>query len=92
MVVAQRRSTIALADEVIHLDAGRVIGRGRHEELLASSPRYAALLTAYEAAARAAGALPEPAVRESAVRESEPALPEPAVPEHVRELEPEAAP
>ncbi len=92
VVVAQRRSTIALADEVIHLDAGRVIGRGRHEELLASSPRYAALLTAYEAAARAAGALPEPAVRESAVRESEPALPEPAVPEHVRELEPEAAP
>ncbi|SNQ48238.1 ABC-type multidrug transport system, ATPase and permease component [Frankia canadensis] len=56
VVVAQRRSTIALADEVIHLDGGRVIGRGRHEDLLASSPRYAALLTAYEEAARAAGA------------------------------------
>jgi len=56
VVVAQRRSTIALADEVIHLDAGRVIGRGRHEDLLASSPRYAALITAYEEAARAAGA------------------------------------
>ncbi|WP_041940856.1 MULTISPECIES: ABC transporter ATP-binding protein [Frankia] len=92
VVVAQRRSTIALADEVIHLDAGRVIGRGRHEDLLASSPRYTALLTAYEAAARAAGALPEPAVREPAVQGREPALPEPAVSEHVRELEPEAAP
>ncbi len=55
VVVAQRRSTIALADEVVHLDAGRVIGRGRHVDLLASSPRYAALLTAYEQAARAAG-------------------------------------
>ncbi|WP_261574860.1 ABC transporter ATP-binding protein [Frankia gtarii] len=106
VVVAQRRSTIALADEVIHLDAGRVIGRGRHEELLASSPRYAALLTAYEAAARAAGAIPEPAVSEPAVSEpavsepavsepavSEPAVSEPAVSEPaVRELEAEAAP
>ncbi|WP_163552878.1 ABC transporter ATP-binding protein [Candidatus Frankia alpina] len=81
VVVVQRRSTIALADEVIHLDAGRVIGRGRHEELLASSPRYAALLTAYEAAARAAGAIPAPAV--SGLAASGPA---------VRELEPEAAP
>lgn len=35
-----------------------MIGHGRHEDLLASSPRYAALLTAYEEAARAVDALP----------------------------------
>ncbi len=76
---------------MIHLDAGRVIGRGRHEELLASSPRYAALLTAYEAAARAAGAIPAPAVSGPAA--SGPAASGPAVSgPAVRELEPEAAP
>ncbi|MCK9894543.1 ABC transporter ATP-binding protein/permease [Frankia sp. AgB32] len=69
VVVAQRRSTIALADEVVHLDAGRVIGCGRHVDLLASSPRYAALLTAYEQAARAAGtdAMPDPDLATEAV-------------------------
>ncbi|CAO5188630.1 ABC-type multidrug transport system, ATPase and permease component [Frankia sp. AiPs1] len=54
VVVAQRRSTIALADEVVHLEGGRLIGRGRHEDLLVRSPRYAALLTAYDQAAQAA--------------------------------------
>jgi hypothetical protein len=33
-------------------EGGRIVARGRHEDLLASSPGYAALLTAYEDAAR----------------------------------------
>ncbi|WP_239309337.1 ABC transporter ATP-binding protein, partial [Frankia sp. Cj3] len=48
VVVAHRRATIELADEVVYLDRGRVAGRGSHHELMAASPGYAALLTAYQ--------------------------------------------
>lgn len=48
VVVAYRKATISLADEVIHLDGGRVVGRGTHSELLATSPAYAQLVNAYE--------------------------------------------
>ncbi|WP_235529742.1 ABC transporter ATP-binding protein [Nocardioides sp. Soil774] len=48
VVVAYRKATISLADEVVHLDEGRVVGRGTHAELLASSPAYAQLVNAYE--------------------------------------------
>nr|WP_307875030.1 ABC transporter ATP-binding protein [Frankia nepalensis] len=59
VVVAHRRATIALADEVVYLEGGRVAAHGRHDELLVGSPGYADLLTAYErAAAGAAGAAP----------------------------------
>jgi ATP-binding cassette, subfamily B, bacterial len=54
VIVAARTSTISLADEVIHLEAGRVSDRGTHRDLVARSPAYAALVEAYarEAAAR----------------------------------------
>jgi ABC-type multidrug transport system fused ATPase/permease subunit len=48
LVVAYRRATIALADEVIYLEQGRVVARGTHTELLATAPGYAALVRAYE--------------------------------------------
>jgi ABC-type multidrug transport system fused ATPase/permease subunit len=48
LVVAYRKATIGLADEVVHLDGGRVAGRGTHAELLERSPAYAALVNAYE--------------------------------------------
>ena len=48
VVVAYRKATISLADEVLHLDAGRIVGRGTHAELIASSPDYARLVNAYE--------------------------------------------
>ncbi|MFK3982157.1 ABC transporter ATP-binding protein [Micromonospora sp. NPDC050397] len=50
LVVAYRRATIALADEVIYVEQGRVIARGAHTELLATVPGYADLVTAYEKA------------------------------------------
>ena len=35
VVVAYRKATIALADEVVHLEDGRIVDRGTHAELLA---------------------------------------------------------
>lgn len=48
LVVAYRKATIALADEVVHLADGRVADRGTHGELLARNPEYARLVNAYE--------------------------------------------
>jgi ABC-type multidrug transport system fused ATPase/permease subunit len=39
-VIAHRLSTIALADEIAVLDAGRLIDRGTHAELIKRSPFY----------------------------------------------------
>ena len=47
VVVAYRRATIALADEVVFLDHGRVSARGTHQELARTSPGYRELVTAY---------------------------------------------
>ncbi len=48
IVVASRPSTIALADEVVYLDGGRVIARGPHEQLVREIPAYRVLVDAYE--------------------------------------------
>lgn len=48
LVVAYRMATIALADEVVYLEHGRVADRGTHEELLARCAGYRDLVTAYE--------------------------------------------
>jgi ATP-binding cassette subfamily B protein len=50
LVVAYRRATIALADEVVYLADGRVVATGTHRELLATQPGYLDLVTAYEQA------------------------------------------
>ncbi len=50
VVVAYRRATISLADEVVYVEHGRVLGRGSHDELLSSTPGYARLVLAYEEA------------------------------------------
>ena len=44
ILIAHRLSTIALADRVILLDDGLVAATGTHEHLLATNPRYAAIL------------------------------------------------
>lgn len=48
VIVAYRRSSIVLADEVIFVDDGRVIDRGSHASLYASLPEYRDLIDAYE--------------------------------------------
>ena len=40
LVVAQRVSTITGADEILVLEDGEIVGRGTHDELLASSETY----------------------------------------------------
>lgn len=50
IVVAYRKATIGLADEVVHLDRGRVVGRGTDAELRADSARYRNLVDAYDQA------------------------------------------
>jgi ABC-type multidrug transport system fused ATPase/permease subunit len=48
LVVAYRNATIALADEVLFLEQGRIVDRGPHAELIQRSAGYRALVTAYE--------------------------------------------
>jgi ABC-type multidrug transport system fused ATPase/permease subunit len=48
VIVAYRRASIVLADEVVYIEHGRVVAQGAHEELLASIPGYSRLLRAYE--------------------------------------------
>ncbi len=52
VVVAYRRATIDLADEVVLLAEGRVEDAGTSQELLGRSERYRELVTAYERAER----------------------------------------
>lgn len=48
VLVAYRRASIMLADQVVFIEHGRVVAHGSHDELLATSPGYARLLRAYE--------------------------------------------
>ena len=48
ILVAYRRASILLADEVIFIEEGRITGRGTHGELYESVPAYAELIDAYE--------------------------------------------
>jgi ATP-binding cassette subfamily B protein len=44
LMVAYRVSSLALADQVVVLDRGRVVARGTHAELMATSERYRELM------------------------------------------------
>ena len=43
LVIAHRLSTVIHADEIIVLEAGRIVERGRHGDLLAKNGKYAAM-------------------------------------------------
>lgn len=53
VVVAYRKATIALADEVVLLDDGVVTAQGTHAELLAGSEDYRRIVDAYDQAREA---------------------------------------
>ena len=40
IIVAQRISTVLHADQILVLDEGRIVGRGRHSELMETCPEY----------------------------------------------------
>jgi ATP-binding cassette subfamily B protein len=44
IVVAHRESTLRLADRVVLMEDGKIVATGTHEALMASEPRYAAVL------------------------------------------------
>jgi len=48
LMVAYRMSSIMQADEVIHIDSGRIVDRGTHDELMVRDAGYHELATAYE--------------------------------------------
>jgi ATP-binding cassette subfamily B protein len=62
VVIAHRLSTVLKADQILVLDGGRVVERGRHEELLALGGLYAQLYREqFEDATRAAAEAAEAA-------------------------------
>ena len=44
VIVAQRVSTIAEADQILVIEDGRLVGRGTHDELIAGCPTYAEIV------------------------------------------------
>ncbi len=50
IVVAQRVSTIIDADQIIVLEDGRIVGRGRHTDLIESCPTYQEIVVSQRAA------------------------------------------
>mgnify|MGYP001032261413 CR=1 FL=1 len=54
VIVAQRVSTITNADEILVIDDGVIVGRGTHDELLATNPTYAEIVESQMGAGAAA--------------------------------------
>ncbi len=57
IIVAQRISTVMAADQIIVLDAGRVVGTGSHDALLTECPTYAEFADSQSVGAASGGTL-----------------------------------
>ena len=57
VVVAYRRATIILADDVVYIEHGRIVGRGTHDELMTSVRRLPESAHRLRARRRGAGGL-----------------------------------
>ena len=71
LVIAHRLSTVVDADEIVVLDAGRIVERGRHLELLAKSGTYAAMWTRQQQVEEAREVLEHAGEDEDAARAAE---------------------
>jgi ABC-type transport system involved in Fe-S cluster assembly fused permease/ATPase subunit len=60
LVIAHRLSTVRDADEILVLERGRIVERGRHDDLLAQNGVYAAMWRRQQEAAEAREALDSP--------------------------------
>jgi ATP-binding cassette subfamily B protein len=64
VIVSQRISTVAEADQVVVIDDGAVVGTGTHESLLADCPIYAEFADSQSVAGAAPAATADPAAGE----------------------------
>jgi ABC-type multidrug transport system fused ATPase/permease subunit len=55
VIVSQRISTVAAADQVVVVDDGRVVGIGTHDTLLTTCPTYAEFADSQSLGAGASG-------------------------------------
>ncbi len=70
IIIAHRLSTVAGADQTIVLDEGRIVERGRHEELIEQEGLYAQMWEAFSSASQialTAGQRTEPALTDEGV-------------------------